>query len=65
MKLFENEDSLKDDVDGDKEFETVNEFHFLGYMSSVKNERALFALNKFIKSKFLSKKTKIRLYTAI
>jgi hypothetical protein len=59
-------------------FEKVEEFQYLGALLSTKNdwsreisariakaERAFFALSKFFKSKALSKKTKLRLYTAI
>lgn len=59
-------------------FKKVEEFQYLGALLSTKNdwsreisariakaERASFALSKFFKSKALSKKTKLRLYTAI
>ncbi|KAL4091440.1 hypothetical protein QTP88_026132 [Uroleucon formosanum] len=59
-------------------FEKVEEFQYLGALLRTKNdwsreigariakaERAFFALSKFFKSKALSKKTKLRLYTAI
>jgi len=77
MKLLENERNTDDD-DEDVGYEKVNEFQCLGAMLSVKNnwlreigiritkdERTAFALNKFLKSKLFSKKTKARLYTAI
>jgi len=59
-------------------FEKVEELQYLGALLSTKNdwsrersvriakaERASFALSKFFKFKTLSKKTKLRLYTAI
>lgn len=63
---------------GSLAFEKVNEFRYLGAVLSknndwakeigvriIKAERAAFAVNKFLKSKVFSKKTKARLYTAI
>ena len=80
MKLLENEENEENTDDDDEavSYEKVNEFQYLGAMLSVRNdwsreigiritkaERAAFALNKFLKSKLFSKKTKIRLYTTI
>jgi len=75
MELLEDGDNPNT---GSLTFEKVDEFRYLGAMMSAKNdwskeigvriakaERAAFALNKFLKSKLFSKKTKTRLYTAI
>jgi len=59
-------------------FEKIEEFQYLGVLLRTKNdwsrevsvriaktERASFALSEFLKSRVLSKKTKLRLYTLI
>ncbi|KAE9525796.1 hypothetical protein AGLY_014022 [Aphis glycines] len=76
MELLGEEEDNTDT--GSLVFEKVSEFRYLGAVLSknndwargigvriVKAERAAFALNKFLKSKVFSKKTKERLYTAI
>jgi len=78
-KIMELLGEEKDNTDtGSLVFEKVSEFRYLGAVLSknndwareigvriIKAERAAFALNKFLKSKVFSKKTKVRLYTAI
>jgi len=76
MELLGEEEDNTDT--GSLVFEKVSEFRYLGAVLSknndwvreigvriVKAERAAFVLNKFLKSKVFSKKTKARLYTAI
>ncbi|VVC34371.1 Endonuclease/exonuclease/phosphatase,Reverse transcriptase domain [Cinara cedri] len=81
MKIMELLDTDADVMDPDPDdwiYEKVNEFKYLGVCVNTKNdwsqeiglrimkvEKASFALSKFFKSKMLSKKTKIRLYTVI
>jgi hypothetical protein len=75
MELLSEEDNTDT---GSLAFKKVNEFRYLGTVLSknndwdreigvkiIKAERVAFALNKFLKSKVFSKKTKARMYTAI
>ena len=78
MELLDTDaDSTNPDPD-DWIYEKVNEFKYLGVCINTKNDwsqeiglriikagKASFALSKFFKSKMLSKKTKVRLYTVI
>lgn len=76
MELIDGE-PYQDDLNAIA-FEKVEEFQYLGVLLSTKNdwsrdigariakeERASFALSKFFKTKALSKKPKLRRFTAI